>query len=144
MKSNKRFLFACAVAVIAAFAAPTTAFASVWKHNGSNLNEFIEIGLTGGEIFHTSENNGMGCEVHATLTTEGESTWKITAFETKSCSISFGEFSGCELSTAEAKGLPWTVDVNTSDLTITGWHTKRTFKAGCGTSELNKTVGSVA
>ena len=79
--------------------------------------------------------------LRATLTTKGGSTGKITKFETKKCTGS-GELAGCELLAAEAKGLPWTVDVNASDLTITGWHTKRTFKAGCTTTEIDKTVAS--
>jgi hypothetical protein len=47
------------------------------------------------------------------------------------------------MSASESIGLPWAVTVNASDLTIAGWHTKRTFKAGCATSEINKTVGSM-
>jgi hypothetical protein len=143
MKGNKRLLLVGAIAAFAAFAVPATASASVWKDGSTNVSKFVEIGLTGAEVFETSEGNGMGCEVHATLTTEGGSTGKITKYETKSCSLKFGSFSKCEVSSSEARGLPWTVDVNTSNLTITGWHIKRLFKAGCGTTELNKTVGSV-
>lgn len=144
MKINRRLLLAGAIAAVAVLAIPALASASVWKHGGSNLKKFVEIGLTGGELFETSAENGMSCELHATLTTEGGSTGKITKFETKKCPTGFGSFAKCELNTAEAKGLPWTVDVNTSDLTITGWHTKRTFKGtGCEAGELDKTVGSV-
>jgi hypothetical protein len=143
MKSNKRLLLAGAIAAVVVLAVPALALASVWKDKGTNVTKFVEIGLTGGEVFETSAGNGMSCELHATLTTEGGSTGKITKFETKKCPTGFGSFAKCELSTAEPKGLPWTVDVNTSDLTITGWHTKRTFKAGCGTTELDKTIGSV-
>jgi hypothetical protein len=52
-------------------------------------------------------------------------------------------FAKCELNTAEAKGLPWAVHVNATDLTITNLRTKRTFKAGCPTTELDKTIASV-
>jgi hypothetical protein len=148
MKGNRRLLIAGAIAAALVLAVPATAFASVWKHNGSKLESFAEIGLTGGEIFETAptgeQKNGMVCEVHATLTTEGGSEGKITAFETKACGNGFGSFAKCELSSAEPKGLPWTVEVNASSLTIVGWHTKRIFKAGCATSELNKTVSEVA
>jgi hypothetical protein len=48
-------------------------------------------------------------------------------------------FTGCEVVTAEAKGLPWSVDVNTEDLTVTSMRIKRTFK-NCGTTELDKTI----
>lgn len=147
MKRNKRLLLAGAIAAIAVLAVPAMAIASVWKDGSTKVEKFISIGLTGGEIFETAptgeQKNGMLCEVHATLTTEGGSEGKITAFETKSCGNGFGSFAKCELSSAEPKGLPWTVDVNTSDLTITGWHTKRVFKAGCATTELNKTVSEV-
>jgi hypothetical protein len=106
--------------------------------------EFVEIGLSGGEIFETTAGDGMSCELHATLTTEGGSTGKITKFETKKCTTGFGSFAKCELNTSESKGLPWTVHVNASDLAITNMHIKRTFKAGCATTELDKTIGSVA
>jgi hypothetical protein len=147
MKGNRTKLLVGAIAAIAVLAVPATALASVWKHNGSNLEEFVEIGLTGGEIFEIAptgeQKNGMLCEVHATLTTEGGEEGKITAFETKSCGNGFGSFAKCELASSKAEELPWPVEVNASDLTIVGWHTKRTFKAGCGTTELNKAVGEV-
>jgi hypothetical protein len=144
MEINKRLLLASAIAVIVVLAVPALALASVWKDGGVKVTKLISIGLTGAEIFEASEGNGMQCELHATLTTEGGSTGKITAFETKACAKSFGTFKKCELNTAEAKGLPWTVDVTTTDLAITGWHTKRTFKgAECKTTELDKTVGTV-
>jgi hypothetical protein len=142
MESNKRLLLTGVIAAIVVLAVPALASAAVWKHKGVNLSKFVEIGLSGGEIFETTEGNGMSCELHATLTTEGGSTGKITKFEIKKCPAGFGSFAKCELNTAEAKGLPWTVDVNASDLTITNMRTKRTFKAGCGTSELDKTIGS--
>lgn len=142
MKINKRLLLIGVIAAVAVLAVPAFASASVWKDKGVNVTKFIEIGLTGGELFETSAGNGMSCELHATLTTEGGSTGKITKFEIKKCPAGFGSFAKCEIATAEAKGLPWTVDVNTSDLTITGMHTKRTFKAGCETSELDKTITS--
>ncbi len=142
MKINKGLLLAGAVAAVVALAVPALALASVWKDKGVNVSKFVEINLTGGEIFESGEGNGMSCELHATLTTEGGNMGKITKFETKKCPTGFGKFAKCELSTSEAIGLPWTVDVNTSDLTVTGWHTKRTFK-NCETTELNKTVGNV-
>jgi hypothetical protein len=144
MKINRRLLLAGIVAAVVGLAVPALALASVWKDKGTNLTKFAEINLTGAEIFEAGEGNGMNCELHATLTTEGGSTGKITKFETKKCPKGFGTYAKCELNVAEAKGLPWTVDVNTSDLTITNLHTKRTFKgAECKGGELDKTVGSV-
>jgi hypothetical protein len=142
MKVNRQLLLLGSIAAIMVLAIPAFASASVWKDKGVTLAKFAEIGLSGGELFETSSENGMSCEIHATLTTEGGSTGKITKFETKKCPTGFGTFAKCELVIAEAKGLPWTVKVNTSDLTITNWHTRRTFK-NCGTSELDKTVTSV-
>jgi hypothetical protein len=143
MEFNKRLLLAGVIAAVVVLAVPALASAAVWKHNGSNLKKFVELGLSGGELFETSSEDGMSCELHATLTTEGGSTGKITKFETLKCPTGFGTFKGCELSSAEAIGLPWTVHVNATDLTITNWRTKRKFKAGCKTTELDKTLGSV-
>lgn len=142
MKINKRLLLAGSIAAVVVLAVPALALASVWKDHGVKVTKFTEINLTGGEVFETSAGNGMSCELHAKLTTEGGSTGKITQFETKKCPTGFGSFAKCELNTSESKGLPWTVDVNTSDLTITSMHVKRTFK-NCGTTELDKTIGSV-
>jgi len=142
METKKRLLFAGVIAAMVVLAVPALALASVWKDKGTNVTKFVEIGLSGGEVFEAGEGNGMSCEIHATLTTEGGSTGKITKFETIKCPTGFGSFSKCTLASASAKGLPWTVDVNTSDLTITNWHTKRTFSS-CGTTELDKTIGSV-
>lgn len=142
MEINKRLLLlAGAIAAVAVLAVPALALAAVWRDNGVKVTSLIEIGLSGGEIFETTKNNGMSCEIHATLTTEGGSTGKITQFEIKKCPTGFGSFAGCQINTAQAIGLPWTVDVNASDLSITGMHTKRTFKSGCA-AELDKTVTS--
>jgi len=144
MKINKRLLLAGVIAAVVALAVPALALASVWKDGETKVTKLISLGLSGGELFTTSPENGMSCELHATMTTEGGSTGKITAFETKKCTTGFGTFAKCELNVGEAKGLPWTVDVNTTNLTITGWHTRRTFKGtGCTAGELDKTLGSV-
>lgn len=142
MKINKRMLLAGVFAAVVLLAVPALALAAVWKDKGVNVNKFVEFAGLGGEIFETTEGNGMNCEVRAVFTTEGGSTGKVTKFEIKKCPTGFGSFAKCELATAEAKGLPWTVHVNASDLTITNMRTKRTFKAGCPTAELDKTIGS--
>jgi hypothetical protein len=144
MKIDKRLLMVgLAVAVTAFAVTASSASASVWKDkNGTKVESKIELGLSGGEVFTIGE-SGMSCELHATLTTSGGSTGTITAFETKKCVEGFGEFTGCELASAEPKNLPWTVDVNTSDLTITNWKTRRTFKTGCPFSVVEKTLTSV-
>jgi hypothetical protein len=143
MKIDRRLLLAGLAIAVTMFAAVSTSSASaaVWKDKGVNVTKLISIGLTGGEIFE-SGTSGMSCEIVATLTTEGGSTGKITKWETKKCSGGFGEFAKCELATSESKGLPWTVDVNATDLTFTNMHIRRTFKAGCPVAELDKTVTS--
>lgn len=144
MKTNKRLLLAGVIGAVVMLAVPALALAAVWKDKGTNVSKLVEIGLTGGEVFETTAGNGMNCEIHATLTTEGGSTGKITKFEIKKCPIGFGTFAKCELNVGEGKGLPWTVDVKTTDLTVTGWRTKHTFKgAECGAAELDKTVASM-
>jgi hypothetical protein len=143
MNSNKRLLIAGVIAALVVLAVPALALAAVWKDKGTNVTKFVEFAALGGEIFETTAGNGMNCEVRAVFTTEGGSTGKVTKFEIKKCPTGFGSFAKCELNTAEAKGLPWTVHVNATDLTITNLRTKRTFKAGCPTTELDKTITSV-
>lgn len=147
MKSNRRLLLAGVIAALVVLAVPAMALAAVWKDkNGTNITKFTEFTMHGGEIFETTEGNGMSCEIHATMTTEGGSTGKITKFEIKKCEGAFGTFktTKCELNVGEGKGLPWTVDVNATDLTVTNWRTKHTFKgAECKEPELDKTVASM-
>jgi hypothetical protein len=142
MKIDKRLLFAGLAVAIAMFAVTASASAAVWKDKGVSLTKSAEIPLTGGEVFETGT-AGMSCELAVTLVAEVGSMGTITKYETKKCSGGFGELSKCELASAEAIGLPWTVDVNATDLTITNLHTRRVFKAGCKIAELDKTVASV-
>jgi hypothetical protein len=143
MKTKKRLLIGAALTVLALAATAAIASASVWKDGETNVTSAIEIKFAGAEFWEPSEGNSMECEEKFTLKTSGGETAEITAFEIvkTGCGAS-GSFIGCELSTAEAKGLPWMVDVNASDLTITSMHLKRTFKAGCATTELDKTLNS--
>lgn len=143
MKTSKRLLLAGAIAAVSAFAAPASALAAEWTHEGTEITNFVEINLTGAELFETSPNNGMNCGLAATLTTEGGSTGQITEFEITECPAGFGSFSGCTAGEAEAIGLPWTVHVNATDLTVTGWRVLRTFGAGCPIEELDKTIASM-
>ena len=141
---NHRRRLALAIVVVAGFALaiPAMGQAAVWKHKGVNLAKFVELGLPGGEVFETEISgvkSGMSCEVRAVMTTEGGSTAKITKYELKGCAGNFGKFVGCTVSTQEAKGLPWTVEVKPTDLVIKNMRVKRTFNAGCAVTELDKT-----
>lgn len=143
MKLHKRLLLAVLVAMVGALAvSAASASAAVWKHSGVNLAKHTEIGLTGGEVFN-SGTGGMSCEVFATITTSGGSTGTIKKWEVKNCSGAFGDLVGCSVLATEPKNLPWTLDVNTADLTVTNMRIRRTFKAGCKISELDKTVASM-
>lgn len=142
MSNRKRLAIVIAGIACFALAFPVLAQAAVWKDKGVNVTKFTELGLPGGEVFETEVSgvkSGMSCEVRAVMTTEGGSTAKITKYELKGCSGNFGKFSGCTVSTQEAKGLPWTVDVKTTDLVITNMRVRRTFSAGCAVTELDKT-----
>jgi hypothetical protein len=146
MNHQRRVALAIAAIACFALAIPAMAQAAVWKHSGVNLAKFVELGLPGGENFETEvsgEWSGMNCEVKATMTTEGGSTAKITKYEIKSCTKAFGKMSSCSVVAKEAKGLPWTVDVNATDLTITNMRIRRTFNVGCPVTELDKTFTSM-
>ena len=88
----------------------------------------------------------MECEIHAKMTTSCVRSASITEFKIKKCEGSFGTFktTKCELNVGEGKGLPWAVDVNAEDLTVTNWRIKHTFKgAECKEPELDKTIASM-
>jgi hypothetical protein len=143
MKTRKRLLASVGLAVLALAATAAIASAAVWKDGANNVSTPIEIKFTGAEFFETTEGNSMQCEEKMTLKTSGGSTGQITAFElVKSTCKGTGTFAKCEVSSSEAKGLPWTVDVNTTDLTITNMRVKKVFKAGCSPLELDKTINS--
>ncbi len=142
MKMKKRLLVVAALVVCLTAVTATAAFGAVWKDKGTNLTKFVSIGLTGGEVFETGA-GGMSCEVLATITTSGGSTGKITKWEVKNCGNGFDNLMGCAVSTTEARDLPWTIDVNATDLSVTGAHIRRTFKAGCAVTEIDKTVATL-
>jgi hypothetical protein len=146
MNNRKRLAIVIAAIASLALAFPVLAQGAVWKHKGVTLAKFVELGLPGGENFETEVSgvwSGMNCEVRAVMTTEGGSTAKITKYEIKSCAKAFGKMSGCSVVAKEAKGLPWTVDVNPTDLTITNMRVRRTFNVGCPVTELDKTFTSL-
>jgi hypothetical protein len=151
MNNQNRLLIAAAVCACFALAFPVLASAAVWKHKGVNVTKFVELSLSGSEHIDTEINgeaSGVSCPVKATMTTDGGSTAKITKYELKSCVVYYGEMTKCEVVSQEAKGLPWTVDVNASDLTITNMRVKRTFKyrlvkGECPVTELDKTFSSL-
>jgi hypothetical protein len=146
MRRSSQLLLGGVVAVVLAFAIPATAFGSVWTHEGSELSEAVTIEMAAAEVFETAPTgetkNGMICPVHAELELEPESEeGLITAFETETSECEgFGSFAGCEVTTADAPGLSWTIEANASDLTVFNWHTKRAFTGSGCPGELDKTI----
>jgi hypothetical protein len=147
MKSNRRLLLAGVIAAMVVLAVPVLALAAEWKDkNGTKITKLTEFTLNGSEILETTPGNGMDCEIHAKMTTSGGSTASITEFKVKKCEGTFGTFktTKCELNVGEGKSLPWTVDVNETDLTVTNWRIKHSFKgAECKEPELDKTIASM-
>jgi hypothetical protein len=147
MKSNRRLLLAGLIAAMVVLAVPVLALAAEWKDkNGTKVTKLTEFTMNGAEIVETTAGNGMDCEIHAKMTTSGGTTGSITEFKVIKCEGTFGTFktTKCELNVGEGKGLPWTVDVNVEDLTVTNWRTKHTFKgASCKEPELDKTITSM-
>jgi len=143
MKLDKRLLLAVLALAVSVFAInASAASAAVWKDKGVNVTKHVTFNLTGGEVFD-SGTGGMSCEVLATITTEGGSTGKISKWEVKNCGGAFGDLASCQILATEPKSLPWSIDVNATDLTITNMRIRRTFKTGCATKELDKTVASM-
>lgn len=125
MKGLRLVLILVGAALLAAL--PASASAAVWKDGGFIVTKLAEIHLEGGEVFGQKAGTGaMYCEVSATLTTEGGSTGKITKYSLFACSGT-ESVANCVPVATEAKGLPWTVDVNTSDLAVTNMRIRRKF-----------------
>jgi len=146
MDTKKILMLAGAVFAVTAVAGPAAASGANWTHETEPLEKHVELGLSGGEIFEfgpEEEESGMACFVHATLTTEGGNTAQITEFEVEGCVFGFGELAECELAGFEPLGLPWAVDVNANDLTVTEADIRRTFDAGCPVAEVESTVASL-
>lgn len=143
MRNRKRLLVAAGLAALALATTAAIASASVWKDGETNVTTAISIEFEGAEFWETSEGNSMQCPEKFTLKTSGGEKAEISAFTiTKTGCATTGTLGGCELSTAEAKGLPWSVTVNKETLTINSMRLKRTFKAGCSITELDKTINS--
>jgi hypothetical protein len=142
MKLDKRRLFAVLLAATAvvALVGSATASAAVWKDAGKEVTTAFALGLTGGANYEINESaGGVNCSEHLTLKSTGGSNASITAFENKSCTT-FGTLASCSVQTVEAIGLPWSVTLGTSTLTVNSMHVKHKFKTGCATSEINETL----
>jgi hypothetical protein len=139
MRNSRKVLLVgvAALAAVAVLALPASASAGVWKHKGEALKTKVELSLSGSEVIETS-GAVMICNVTATMTTEGGSTAKITAYnvDKASCVGLEGKLVGCEVTAVAAKGLSWSVTVNTSDLTAKEVKVDYTFNKGCGIGKI--------
>jgi hypothetical protein len=137
---SKRTGLLSLVAVLAlALVGPAGAAAAEWKHAGAPLEEHVEIGLFGSQIF-TTEAGTMICEVDATLTAEPGSSGTVTNIRTKKCMGLTGSLVGCTVIRTEQPGGPWPVHVNATDLTVTNATLLRTFNAGCPVKQVESTI----
>jgi hypothetical protein len=138
-KSRKSLSAAIAalVVAVAVLAGPASASASVWLHEGKPLSEHVELPLGGGEVIEVGTSTLL-CDTAATMTTEGGSTAEITAYnvEKASCIGLSGGVEGCEVTAATPQSLPWSVSVNSVDLTAKGAGVTYSFDAGCSIDKI--------
>jgi hypothetical protein len=128
MISKLWVLLLAAMALTGALADSATA--AVWKDKGVNVTTPFSLTLVGAEAVDLDK-SGQGaveCEVHATLTSSGGSTGKITTWDQEDC-FGAGDLGGCLVTLAEAKSLPWTITVNAKSLSISSGSVKFHFSS---------------
>jgi len=141
MDLNRRsVLLAVLTALLVLCVGVSAASAAVWKDKGTNVSSKIEITFTGSSLIE-GLGGTIGCAVHATIVTSGGSTGTVTKYELTNC-VTGGAFKSCKVNAANAKALPWTVDVNTLDLTWTTSSVHYLLNASCSTSEIELIVAS--
>jgi hypothetical protein len=145
MRSSKYVLLAVAAALVAvaALALPAAASESVWLKEGKPLEEEVELGLTAGEVIEVSAGT-LFCEGGATMTTEGGTTAQVTAYLNEPTCIGLGgSLEGCEVTAVSPKGLPWSVVVNTSDLTAKEVAVSYSFDKSCAVQNVETSFPSL-
>jgi hypothetical protein len=146
MHPKKKALLAAAsaLAAVAAMALPASASASVWLKEGQPLKEKVQLSLSGGEVIETS-GGAMLCNDTATISTEGGSAAQITAYSiAKATCVGFsGNLSGCEVTAATTSGLPWSVTVNTVDLTAKGVAVTYSLNEACAVHKIEVSFASL-
>ena len=135
---------ACVLAAVAVLAVPASASASVWLHKGEALKTKVTLSLEGSEVIEVGE-SVLLCNNTATMTTEGGSTAKITAYNPNkaTCIGLAGKLVGCEATAISPTGLSWSVAVNTSDLTAKEVKVDYTFNKGCGIQKIETSIASL-
>lgn len=139
MKKSKYALLilAGAAAVVAALALPAAATTSVWLHEGEPLEESAELAPSGGEVIEFG-GSVLVCEASATIATEGGGTAQLTSYSVSkaSCAGVAGQLEGCTVTAATSTGLPWSVAVNTADLTADEVRVDYSFDEACPIDEI--------
>lgn len=131
-KSKYALLVLAAAVVVAALALPASADTSAWLHEGEPLEESVELTPAGGEVLEFG-GSVLICETSATIATEGGSTAEISNYSVSkaSCMGVAGELAGCTVTAASPSGLPWSVAVNTADLTAGEVRIDYSFNEAC-------------
>ena len=146
MKDPKKALLAavCALGAVAVLALPASASAAVWKHEGKNLEKKVELAMTGGEFLEVS-GAAMVCNSTATMTTEGGSTASMSAYniDKASCFGLAGKLEGCEATATTPTGVPWSVAVNATDLTVKNVKVDYSFNKTCGIQKIEMSISSL-
>lgn len=132
MKLNRTYLLIlAAVAAVAALAIPASASAAVWLQEGKALEGSAEFTAAGGEVIEVG-GGVMLCESSATFKAEKGSTGTVAyTVAPATCVGLAGNLAECTASSVTSTGGPWTVHVNTTDLTATNWKVDYSFNAGC-------------
>jgi hypothetical protein len=133
-----------AIAAMAVLALPASATSSVWLREGKALQEHVELSLTGGEVIEVG-GAALLCETGATMSTEGGSTAQITAYSINkaSCVGLAGNLEGCEVTAASPVGLPWSVVVNSVDLTAEEVGVDYSFNKACAVQKIETSFPSL-
>ncbi len=73
------------------------------------------------------------CESSATIATEGGSSAQLTGYSVNkaSCAGMAGQLEGCTVTAATSTGLPWSVSVNSADLSAKGVHVDYSLNEAC-------------
>jgi hypothetical protein len=126
MSIKKMALLASMALALVAFAAPATASALEWKHEGKKLAANASISFTG-PVGFTSAFGNVSCETaHGTGVIKPGTTGTITAFDGTNCKGS-GLLTGCTVDDT-ALGLPWVTHITgAKTFSITGVKIKNVF-----------------
>lgn len=130
MAIRRKALWASPILVLTMLIAPATASSLTLKDQGKEVaDKSFEIS---GEIGFSTLGWGFDCPAAASITVNG-ATITVASFKVpaESCKGT-GQFSGCKTTEANATGLPWTIDVDSTKLTITEFAMDYTLSAFTG------------